>query len=101
MTNSSQSHVKYSCPKCGAETKRIEIELERNDFGKVLLLGWLALFFPSKDRALVCEHCGKVFARHSQDSELSQKVTRFMIMLLCLSVLTGVVLWLVYLQSRG
>jgi predicted RNA-binding Zn-ribbon protein involved in translation (DUF1610 family) len=92
MSHSSYHKAPLICPQCGGETKRIQIELEGFDWGKVLMGGWLAMMFPGKDRALVCEHCGKVFARRSEESALSQKVTRIMLLLIVMIVLLGVVL---------
>ena len=95
MNENLNPKAKFRCPRCSNETKRIEIEIEAYDWGRVLMGGWLAAFSPGKDRALVCDHYGKVFARRSKDSALTQKVTRFMILLVCLSVLTAVILLLI------
>ena len=66
---------KASCPKCKGETKRIEIEIDRLEWGRVWLLGVWAGFFPGKDRALVCEHCGEVFARTEITNRTTNRIT--------------------------
>ncbi len=79
------------CPKCGDETKRIEMELESHDLANVYVGGWLALLSPNKDRALVCEHCGSIYQRLLAQSSLSRRVTLTLVLISAILGLIGLI----------
>ena len=85
------------CPRCRQSTKRIEVELEGHDWGRIWILGFWAAFFPGKDHAFVCEHCGNVFDRR----EVQNRTTNRMIGVLLLVFSLAAVIAVMILLGRG
>lgn len=54
------------CSSCRQRTKRIEIELERNDSDDRLIFGIFASSQPIKYKAYACEHCGHLQEKPNQ-----------------------------------
>jgi rubredoxin len=67
-----------ACPSCKKPTKRIEIETEAADWGRIYFLGALAAVHPDKQRARVCEHCGHVFDRELVTNPVTDRIAQFM-----------------------
>jgi hypothetical protein len=66
------------CPSCQKPTKRIEIEVESSDWGRVYFLGILSALHPDKERSRVCEHCGRVFDRTLVTNPVADRVITFL-----------------------
>lgn len=84
------------CPRCKKSTKRIEVEVEGNDWGKIWLLGFWAAFFPDTDRAFVCEHCGNLFERRDVRSRTKNQMIGFFLLAFSLTVVLAVVILLAW-----
>ncbi|MEK7953084.1 hypothetical protein [Luteolibacter soli] len=66
------------CPSCQKSTKRIEIETEAADWGRIQFLGRLAAWNPDTQRAKVCEHCGHVFDRTLVTNPVTDRIVQFL-----------------------
>ena len=83
------------CPNCKRPTKRIEIEVESTDWGRVYFLGILAALHPDKERGRVCEHCGNVFDRTLMTNPVTDRVITILFFLIPGIVIIGVIAMLV------
>lgn len=87
--------VQHRCPRCKRETKRIKIELEGRDWGRIFALGAWAAFFPGRDQALVCEHCGHVFERMRVESHTANRLIGWALLGISVVVFAGVCVLLI------
>ncbi len=84
-----------TCPKCKRQTKRIQVDLEENDFGRLMLLGGFAAIFPRVEKAYCCEHCGKFFGRKTGPGKIENLVVKVLLIAIVGAVLIAVILLIV------
>lgn len=94
VTTSGVQKQLLRCPKCRQQTKRIEVELESHDWGRLWILGIWAVFSPGKDHALVCEHCGNIFERREVQSRTANRLIGFALLFISIAAILAVVVLL-------
>ena len=94
VMNSTDQGQLQRCPRCRKPTKRIKIELEGHDWGRIWVLGFWAAFFPGRDQAFVCEHCGNVFERREIQNPTTNRVIGILLLAFSIAVVIAVVILL-------
>ena len=92
-----------TCPKCGAESDRLVVEVEKIDWASSLYLGLGAILFPSlREKKLQCSSCGRTFAEKSHKAWGNGRIPGWVLLLiLLLVVVVGSALFLFVARRLG
>lgn len=88
------------CPRCGTNTKKIIVDVNRVDWASVPFVGFAAILFPSLSRKeLQCDHCGKIFLPQAPPAKKGDHLIGFILAGFSL-LMVGLVIWLLFFGMR-